>query len=154
MKRTVRQGVFETASSSTHAMVIDTGGDPLPSDEPTVAGYAEYGRWRDRCITCEERLTYLWQCLTDVCDDGELAIWEKRIHEWLPNAVLPRYDRNDYSRGSSEAHGFRAVYDMFAEDPGMLGCFLLGDESAVECGSDEEEWDVPIPSGPYWMFET
>ena len=70
MKISIRQGVFETNSSSVHAIVIDTSGNEDDKDSlrfysgPVMLGY--FGRDTGFVTDIESRLSYLWTAIWDL----------------------------------------------------------------------------------------
>lgn len=161
MRRTIRQSVFETNSSSVHAIVIDTHMPEAPDYAEYHSNGGEFGWERDELSWPKARLDYLWQGIVSCYADEEGAIdeWAYAIHEWMPNAVLEIPDESD-CHYIDHAYEGKYVWDKMREDHLMLGRYLLSPNSCVHTWNDNDpdyKWDEPwydLPSdGEYELYE-
>ena len=126
MKLSIRQNVFETNSSSVHAIVIDTSGETerqalMYYDGPELG---DYGRSTKFLTDAEARLSYLWTAIWDLKTNYTNAVskdnslyeekfkkadelpdmnwWKDRLY----NAWSPALKYNDYEPSFQEVSGF------------------------------------------------
>lgn len=162
MKRQIRENVFETNSSSVHAICVS-------KDKPTE--YPEYvkfnhGDWGWEFgvhNTVSERASYLYELVCEMCWDDE-----KKKSEYLNHLydVLGKhgincdFDRNDFEVWEHNGittefpigyvdHGHAAIefFDAVMHNESRLLRFLFNNESLVITGNDntdlhsENVWD-------------
>ena len=82
MKKQVRQGVFETNSSSVHAICICTD-DFLHIPEKLRFGFGEFG-WGETTLNCtQEKADYLWTAIACIDDFDTIKKYTKFIAKTL-----------------------------------------------------------------------
>ena len=152
-----RQGIFETNSSSTHAMIV---GNTVPSDFPNYLHFAlgEYGWEHNILSTPEEKASYLYTAAVILRDDYEVrqTLTEMLSHvEVAVDFDMPQYEFYTYN-GERHSYLTNAGIDHVGEDDqeefvndmltnlGDLLCYLFSDESYVITGNDnctDEQYD-------------
>lgn len=149
----IRNGVFETNSSSVHTMVFHkTDLINVLNDSYMEIHGGYYGRCPELPLTTiEERLNYLWTGLWDLnihyhytdnhewnitVDREELQWWKNAIHMYCPNAVL--YDIKDEDWYSVD-HAFclKPLFAAMKEDISILKDFLLDPIGKIYVSGDE-----------------
>lgn len=153
MKRQIRKNVFETNSSSVHAICISKAKpDHYPSH--VMFNHGEWGWDFDVLDTIEERASYLYELICEFCDGDERKKSEYMNHLY---DVLGKYnidcefDRNDFEvwewRGEQYKstigyvdHGREAseFFKSVMKSEKRLLRFLFGD-SFVFTGNDNSE---------------
>lgn len=151
MKIVKRTGLFETASSSVHALVVDK--KPVSSSDYCRLWicHGDYGWEHDVYTTPSERASYLWQCVVTYLSPEEA----KKAVQPLENILKKHYidyeyeyeyfDRDDeQSWGSNDYVGGYVdhcvsatwiVNELLADENKFLQ-FIFGDESCVVTGND------------------
>ena len=144
----IREGVFETNSSSTHSIVI-VRENTTPNNEVDFR-IGEFGWTRDLLTTPNEKASYFYtsacDCLNkDVADDitalltpygikctfSKKAIFESSgDYKWLYNGYV------DHSENSRE------FVEALFNDTSKLIDFLFNGESYVETGNDNDDYPV------------
>ena len=146
--KTIRKGIFETNSSSTHALVIDTNGS-MNIESPLVFRFGEFG-WDFDVYSCpEDRASYLWTYLVYNYYDYDKKSYEK-VYEWrdkLKNVLEsegiecefedPETNDTGYIDHGSELQGL--FEDMIDNDPDKLMRYLFGAGSTIYTGNDNED---------------
>ena len=145
---TIRRGVFETNSSSTHSIVIARE-NTKPYDRIDFK-IGEYGWSRDVLESPDEKASYFYTSACDflnrdVADDimallapyGINCTFSKRAefkpygeHEYLDNGYV------DHSEDSGE------FVNALLNDASQLIDYLWNDESYVETGNDNDDYGV------------
>ena len=163
MKRQIRQGVFETNSSSTHSICIAT---DTEYDIPTNIdfGFGDFGWEVDKLNSRRERANYLYTCLAYVEDTEEIKKYLKFIADTLHKhgveevyfgdftlAVYDNYDGEitSYIKPSNDGyvdHGeqARGFVDKVCSDEKLLLDYLFSDKSFILTGNDNDDIDVDI----------
>jgi hypothetical protein len=160
MKLQIRQGVFETNSSSTHAISIcKYEGQPIP--ESIYFGFGEFG-WDDEVYDDHEsKAAYLW---TAVCghyyyEDDKPKIEEIKAAltkilndngvksvEFATGEYVESYNKEyKYLRFDGYIdHGWELIkwVENMLEDPDLLIGYLFNTESFVNTGNDND--DTPL----------
>lgn len=139
MKKT-RNNVFETNSSSTHVIVVESRTRDKRPIKVNPAWYGEFGWEFDTWGTIEEKLAYMIRCL--VCydyDENTLQDKIKPIQERLHNLgidfEIPTYE--EYKNGYVDHEDWyqEEIKDIYNDDEELLD-FLLGENSCVIGGND------------------
>jgi len=155
MSINIRQGIFETNSSSTHTLVFHKT-DPtlIVDDTPMEIHGGSYGRCPDYPLkTTEERLNYLWQAIWDFCverfdydkqeyytDKDKLNTWKNAIHLYCPNAIL--YDINPHDwNGIDHCYELENLLKAMERDIFLLKYFLLDPDGYIIIDGDESNDD-------------
>lgn len=148
MKFTVRDSVFETNSSSVHALIVSP--DTM-RDYPATLTFTtnDFGWETELYNTCFERAAYLWTYVTSSChnDNERLAQYRDVLIDVCErNGVDVEFSRNEdgYIDHSGELSSF--VKEIF-DDTDLLEAFLFGDGSAVCTGNDNTTYDYNRSAG-------
>jgi hypothetical protein len=138
--RTIRQGAFETNSSSVHAIVIDKHpytGDPSQSLGVSFCGDdTEFGWESDTYYDTYAKLQYLISCINEV--DGEKKAEVKKKFEGLMSEL--GVECVEYGTGGVD-HGYsaREFVEFVLQDLDTLKRYLFSDNSYVVTGNDNNE---------------
>lgn len=148
MKRQVRQGVFETNSSSTHEICISKK-NVAKEDIPTFIkfNHGEFGWGFDKYDRILERASYLYQAICDLCwgDDKTKSGYINSLYSTLSKYGvecefdLKDKDDNDWEIGHID-HGDETrefVASVMHSEKRLLR-YLFGD-SIIIVGNDNEE---------------
>lgn len=164
MTKKIRRGVFETNSSSVHAVCISNEEEYILPVCVVRFKYGHFGWEHSILTTVEEKASYLYSCLYYVFDvDNKL--WEKYVKficetlkehnvevEFDDNIIvgIHIYGNNnvyiDYECNGSVDHGFekRDFVDAVCTDKDKLMRYLFCDKSIVVTGNDNGEEDYPV----------
>lgn len=137
----IRQGIFETNSSSVHTIVIpksaviDVNKLKLPKkidiSSERIYGW-EWCRYKD----LEDKLSYLVAAINSLDDDNAayLAILEKYLKELGTEELI-------INTHSFIDHGYlcQDFVDFVLSDPSRLHRYLFSEESTVSTGNDNSE---------------
>lgn len=144
--KSFRQGVFETNSSSTHAMVVS---NQIPLICPSHIHFHldEFGWEHATLRTMEEKAAYLYT--SAVCIYTEHKHIQKSLRESLlkfgvtcdfDTPTYMSYDNYTYVDNASVDHcgedDHANFVDLMLEDADALACFLFNDESYVLTAND------------------
>lgn len=152
MKIVKRTGLFETASSSVHALVVDK--RPVSSADfcKLYICHGEYGWSNDIYTTPSERASYLWQAVVDCCSPEEAKkkvqplenILKKHYidfeyeYEYFGRDAENSWGNNDYVGGYIDHGSEVPVNKILSSDEKFLQ-FIFGKESAVITGNDNDD---------------
>ena len=163
MKKQIRKGVFETNSSSTHAICIATD-DVLNIPKEIHFGFDNFGWECDTHSSLRAKASYLYTCLPYVAEDyntlqqyltfiyntlkshGVKNIYmdnfEIGVGTWGDDILFYTQPANDcYVDHGNEAEEFvKAV----CTDEDKLLHYLFSNKSYVETGNDNDDDDVEI----------
>lgn len=142
---TIRKGVFETNSSSTHSICIAANVD-LIIPESVHFEFGEFGWEEDRLDTMSEKASYLYTGLygTGREDDFE------RVIEWLTQSgieVTRQEKTNDdiFEYGYVDhAHDLKDFLDSVLDDKDRLFRYLFSPFSFIVTGNDNSDIEVSI----------
>lgn len=158
MKRQIRQGVFETNSSSVHTIAIKSGSQIAENidsyrGETLYFGLGDYGWERETYDTIESRAAYLNSSLE--------STYHTELREQI-SEVLMRYGiecefkTNDDGGFYCIDHGSELAdfVTEIANDENLLLDYLFGD-AYVETGNDNGDYTMPNdPSHEYdYIYE-
>ena len=164
MKKQIRKGVFETNSSSTHAICIATE-DVLNIPKKIYFGFDDFG-WECRVRkTTQDKANYLYTAIGFVSKDVEelknyiTFIFNTLIKNGVEDINMESYDlfvstwKNkltigitvDWDKGYID-HGIEAEEFVKAvcSDENKLLNYLFSDKSYIETGNDNDDKDVKI----------
>lgn len=137
----IRNGVFETNSSSVHAMIITDA--KVKPGSVVHFGIGEFGWEKEIYTTTNEKATYFYTAA--LCCHGNVV--NKIIKTMLePYGVRCEFDEAVFNKYGLEYghvdHGYEAIdfVDALLSDVDMLIRFLFSDESFVVTSNDNE-WD-------------
>lgn len=167
MKKQIRKGVFETNSSSTHAICIATE-DVLNIPNKIHFEFGDY-EWECRkLVSMQDRVNYLYTALTYINDintitkyltfiantlkahgveDIEFDSFELSFYEWegVINAyAAPLEKDSDEWYGIDHGRETREFVDAVCTDEDRLLHYLFSNKSYIETGNDNDEYDVNI----------
>lgn len=149
MKLSIRRNVFETNSSSVHAIAIS---NEIPSDLPSFIyfGRGEYGWEWERYDYDEDKANYLYECLIDLYydwanqDDVELSEVCDQIKRDLASygigCKFEEFDRDTLFVGWVD-HGSenRELVEYLLSDPDNLIRYLFNNDSYILTGNDNTD---------------
>lgn len=151
MRIVKRTGLFETASSSVHALVVDK--KPVSSSDfcKLYICHGDYGWGYDVYSTPSERASYLWQCVVSYSTPDEA---KKKVqplenilkrhyidyeyeYEYFERDDENSWGPNDYVGGDVDHNDAAAwiVKELLADENKFLQ-FIFGNESCVVTGND------------------
>lgn len=171
MKIQVRQGLFETNSSSVHSITITKQPKNLIYPKILIFDKGNYGWERDNYIYTEEKASYLWESIKYTLPDGKnknLVEYNKAldsITEILKSVGVkavfkynnPKYKKSKwgnyyefYDKKGNEDDGYidhsneliTFVKEVCFDKNKLLG-FLFSENSYIETGNDNEDNDFP-----------
>lgn len=138
MKRKIRKNVFETNSSSTHAVCISKKSD-IPKDFQKYVNFETDGfGWEfDVYKDTNTKANYLYTAMTQTLDHGKRCDAEEKIKSWLgQNGIRCEFY---FGRGNIDGGyelGKFVEFVLSSED--ILLKYLFGD-SIVVTGNDNED---------------
>ena len=146
----IRNGCFETNSSSVHAMIISKG-EVDPINATVYFNIGEYG-WEEREYhDTEDKASYFYTaaCATkgyDVKDEIVELLAPYGINCVFGNTIFiqsSHYPDKFYLNNGYVDHDYECAefVDAMMNDPDMLVRFLFNDESYVHTGNDNSDMD-------------
>ena len=158
----IRQNTFETNSSSTHAICIDTSDFWANQKDknyfsiwrkeakPICVKRGDYGRCPEKpLITLQEKVDYLWTAVVDIYYDynwdtreylegnpEQIKWWKEKILDELPRGSYFKEVCDDGCWGIDHAQNMRNFLIACEKEPRYIHC-LLDDNSFIELGGDE-----------------
>ena len=161
MKRQIRQGVFETNSSSTHSICIAT---ETQYNIPTSIefGFGEFGWEVDKLTSRREKANYLYTCIAYIesfekikecinfifktlrkhdVKDIYFESFEYHIGVWNGELYSDFAPRDGYVDHGDEAREF---VEKVCSDEKLLLDYLFSDDSFILTGNDNDDIDVDI----------
>lgn len=164
MKKQIRRGVFETNSSSTHAICIATE-DVLNIPKEISFKFGEYGWECETRKTMQDRANYLYTAIGYVANDFDelkdyltfifntltkhgveyiyMDSYEIYVSTWDDDGlkIFPCVDNKGYI---DHGYGTEEFVRTVCSDEDMLLHYLFSDKSYVETGNDNDYEDVDI----------
>lgn len=152
MKKTIRDGVFETNSSSTHSICIAKNAE-LTIPESIHFGFNRFGWEHDTLKSLDEKAQYLYTGLiANDRNDDFIAIIDilksKNIDVTFEMAI---YSENESGRTYIENGGYvdhanelETFLNDICSDENKLMQYLFSDLSFIITGNDNSEIDVSI----------
>lgn len=163
MKRVIRESVFETNSSSVHAICIATDDNVKRFPKRVKFTFGDFG-WRENIIdSVSEKASYLWTGICDGCNVDIATEAMGRIKEILEqrgiNVTFDKWNKTlcynengiEYPNINGYVDHAGELYDLITElisDPDLLLSYLFDDRSYVHTGNDNDE------SGMYEINES
>ena len=139
MKMQIRQGVFETNSSSIHAICISKDHDISKLELPFLVKFMrdEFGRENDKLSDTYKKASYLYESI--------LGIYKNKADEKLKHieTVLSNYEitcsfeENSYGYIDHVGTGVKEWIEKIVDDDEMLLTYLFGDAFIIT-GNDED----------------
>ena len=164
MKKVTRRNLFETNSSSVHAIVVNKEAEIDLFVDSIVFTPGEYG-WQKRTYTSiQDRASYLWSAiLTCSYDSSGLDpedYYNNRTREWIdyitntlketltslyPSSIKFIWPKTDCISDFYIDHSedLRDWLDMIHNDKQYLIQYLLGSDSSIHTGNDNDSDDYP-----------
>ena len=155
MKRSIRRGVFETNSSSSHSLVIHPGWDKVelredysdcfrsdPYGEYILCEACEFGWGPDSVDTTQEKLEYLLAMTMSNCDSW-VVTWNqysemndfKKLEEWVREHTKFKGIRIPNHRGNG----------VYEEDEEMTDGMYVDHQSMYPCiDAFLEDWGLTL----------
>lgn len=166
MKIQIRQGIFETNSSSVHAISIYTSKTPINLPKKVVFETDEFGWEKRKYTNYKSKASYLWTAILEnysvsspetvkMCKDKIVDVLTRHgVHDVI--FVTPPTEHNyyvhegnihdyeDYGTNCSIDHSYelRDFLDLILFNEQALLNFLFNDESIIETGNDNSD-EVP-----------
>lgn len=150
MKLSIRRNVFETNSSSIHAIAIS---NEVPSDLPSFIyfGRGEYGWEWERYDWEDDRANYLYECLIDLYygwgnDDSRLIkVCDQIKHDLALYGIDCKFEEvnRDTLFAGWVDHGSenKELVEYLLSDPENLIRFLFNDDSYILTGNDNSYYE-------------
>ena len=140
MKMQIRQGVFETNSSSIHAICISKDHDVDKLDFPLSIEFVrdEFGRWNDKLSDTHEKASYLYEAI--------LGIYKNNADEKLRHienvlskcGITCSFEDSSYGYIDHVISGdLKCWIEEMMNDDEMLLTYLFGDAFIIT-GNDED----------------
>ena len=148
MKTVIRQGVFETNSSSTHTICINKDFDCTNLDTNLKFGIGEFGWGWDEHYDIYTKAAYLHEAIISSSNDkAEYEDFKNKITEALNTLGVKTvwnnvdWDEDDYPEYYSHGyidHGYelRPWVELLLTDTSLLYGFLFNSTSYIETGND------------------
>ena len=147
MKVSKRNGVFETNSSSVHAIVINKQNMAVNNGSIVTVEPGDYGWEFEEYRTPSQKINYLWTAIVD--NDENLESWEEYLREALnlsKGVVFISESKDSISDVVDHAEELKDLLKTLRKDPELLMKFIFGD-SYILTGNDNTEGEMPgIPS--------
>lgn len=163
--KVVRSNMFETNSSSVHAIVVNPS-DVLPEANEIKDLYFELGEfgWEVKVYqTTRERASYLWTAICRNCTEEERYRWCAYLDE-VVNSKYPDVKLDFQQPKDDDFYYVDHVSDLdewlrdFRDNPEHILIFLFGEHSEIRTGNDNgydddngtyisESPDTDVPEG-------
>lgn len=147
MKQSTRQGVFETNSSSVHAIVINR--QNLAENNGSIVSVkpGDYGWEYEEYRLPAQKLNYLWTAIVD--NKENLDSWKEYLKEALnlsDGVVFVDEPEDKDDDHVDHAEELKDLLKKLRKDPDLLMKFVFGD-SYVITGNDNYDSEIPeVPS--------
>ena len=156
----IRQGVFETNSSSTHSIVIQK--KPVDADYSYIVfNIGEYG-WDEQEVNLGD---YLYTAILCLDPNGEKGYLSKLKSILDAHCIRYEFERPEYDE---KWHSYKDCYidhyyetapfvEAMLSDEDLLLRGLFGQDSVVYTGNDNEHWDkdcmCTVANDKYWYID-
>ena len=144
-----RKGVFETNSSSTHAMCIALGNAPLKIPDSLHFEIGEYGWGFSTVSSTEDKASYLYTAMLETGNGDKFL--EFVVPALKKEGVKVTFQTPEYTEwGGLENggidHGSECsdFVDVVTSTTGRLLSFLFSNKSFVLTGNDNDDMDIGI----------
>lgn len=143
MKIQIRKGVFETNSSSIHAINIFRGYNEKNIPESIVVRPGEFGWECDTYYDFESKLSYLYTWCLNLMSKDEA---EYKITQALNNLGVKEVEFEECSDWYEEGYIDHSE-ELYSKDLNIIfenyfGDFIFGDSSYIETGNDNSDIEV------------
>ena len=148
VKTTIREGVFETNSSSVHAIVINKRNMPVPENRKSITQVraGDYGWEYREYRTSAEKLNYLWTAIVDNRENTEE--WKEYICDTIgiPESTnfITDVDEDDpyVAEKIDHARELKPFLEDIHRDSELLKRFIRGDAYVVIYDGNDEYMQV------------
>lgn len=156
MKIQVRSKIFETNSSSTHALsVFKKDGDyEIPTSMHLVINDFSFGWEISSYNTPDDKLAYLW-ILTDYFEDAERDEYRKKIISMLYAIGVTDFTWEEGNGwGGYVDHGSEALEFLthILSDMDLFEGFIFNPLSMINTGNDNDDYDVSFETGADYTY--
>ena len=147
MKLSTRNGVFETNSSSVHAIVINK--QNLAENNGSIVSVTpgDYGWEYEEYRLPAQKLNYLWTAIVD--NKENLDSWKEYLKEALKlsdGVVFIDKPEDNLSGSVDHSEELKDFLKEMRKNPDLLNKFIFGD-SYIVTGNDNVESSMPgVPS--------
>ena len=147
MKVSYRNGVFETNSSSVHAIVINKQNMAVNNGSIVTVKPGDYGWEFEEYRTPSQKINYLWTAIVD--NKENLESWKEYLREALElsdGVVFIDEPEDSIMDTVDHAEELKDLLKTLRKDPKLLMKFVFGD-SYIVTGNDNTTEEMPgIPS--------
>ena len=158
----IRQGMFETNSSSTHSICIQK--KPVDADYSYIVfNIGEYG-WEEREVNFSD---YLYTAILCLDPNGEKGYLTKLKSILDAHCIRYEFEWPKWHEGNGYKYLDNGYIDHYGEitsfvetvldDEDMLLRGLFGEDSAVYTGNDNEHWNedcmCTVANDKYWCVD-
>lgn len=131
---TIRQGLFETNSSSVHILVIPKDTDIVIPSKIYLTG-GEYG-WQHEKVT--DTINYMYQACLDAGND-EVSRFIIYLMDKGIDVDYHGYDQKRFINEGFIDHGYEIPLEHLFKSRRLLDRFLFGVDSYVQLGNDNSD---------------
>lgn len=149
----IREGLFETNSSSVHAMSVFTRKDKeyeIPEKIKINLNDYAFGWEEDRYFDIESKVAYLYLLAEDCGGDTTKQIEALLMAAGVKEVIVVNERNNEWSFGGYIDHGDAKVDFLLQllKSPDLFNDFVFNPVSYVETGNDNvwEHEDIPTPN--------
>lgn len=152
----IRKGVFETNSSSVHAICITKNSNNYYVPDELHFGFGEFGWQFDTYDSVSDKASYLWTAICSLYDDLEsVELIKGKIEDWIkssyPDTVItfsmPTKDENwnllEFDGYIDHSEDTRDFVDYVLENANNLFDYLFDYDSFIATGNDNSEDEIP-----------
>ena len=151
----IRNGVFETNSSSVHAICISKTSDNYYVPDEIHFGFNDFGWQFDTYDTVSDKASYLWTAICSLYVDLEsVELIKDKIEDWIKSSypdinITFSMPTKDEKWNLLEFDGYidhygetRDFVDYVLENANNLFDYLFSDDSFVATGNDNSDDDI------------
>ena len=144
MKVQIRQGLFETNSSSTHSIVVGNNGEDIYADLPEEVYFGGdcFGWEHDIHNDVQSKANYLFTSIVNCGMNEYLDNIKEILAKWNINAVFEKLNKHgDFDSFSYVDHASKneELIISLCENEELLMNYLFSSGSFVETGNDNDQ---------------
>lgn len=147
MKISTRSNVFETNSSSVHAIVINKQNMATNNGSIVVVKPGDYGWEYEEYRTPSQKINYLWTAIVDSKEN--LDSWKEYLKEALnlsDGVMFIDEPEDEFSGYVDHVEELKDFLKEMRKNPDLLNKFIFGD-SYIVTGNDNTDSAMPgVPS--------